>query len=337
LAASLVTTDIDFERDGRQISTLRLPYSSNLSAYGVIPLPIAVLKNGTGPTALLMGGNHGDEYEGPVALGKLIREFDLRALRGRLIILPAANYPAVMAGLRNSPIDGLNLNRSFPGDRNGSPTQQIAHYIAEILMPMADAVVDLHSGGATLDFVHCANIYRLDHGALRDRTLALAEAFGAPLTVMFDDRGEERTILATAKRLKIPALTTELGGGASLSIEGLRLCSVAVLRVLRFMGLVEDDPPSFAGQTRFVEISNETSYVYAPCTGLFEPADQLGVEVRAGTPAGWVHFLGDPGRKPVEVPYRQSGLLCMKRPPAQVAAGDCLTLVVTDLADRQAI
>jgi hypothetical protein len=327
---TLISTDIDFSRDGKQVSVLRLPHSSNASAYGVIAIPIAVIKNGDGPTVMLMAANHGDEYEGPVTLGKLIRELEPAMIRGRLILLPAANFPAATAGLRNSPIDGLNLNRCFPGNPDGSPTQQIAHYIAKFLMPMADALLDLHSGGATLDFIPCVNIYRHD-GALRDRTLALARNFGAPLTILFDDRGEERTILATARRLGLPAMTTEMGGGATLSIPGLRLCMAGMRRVLAHLEVMP-----FAGSeatpsaTRLVEISNQGSYVYAPMSGLFESFHNLGATVEMDQLAGSIHFLDDPARPPVEVRYPGSGLLCMTRPPAQVVRGDCLALVVTD-------
>jgi uncharacterized protein len=42
-------------------------------------------------------------------------------------LLPAVNYPAVMASRRVSRIDGGNLNRSFPGDAAGTPTEMISH------------------------------------------------------------------------------------------------------------------------------------------------------------------------------------------------------------------
>jgi predicted deacylase len=69
-------TDLDFEREGRQIGWLNLPYSPHTDAWGVIPVPAAVIKHGRGPTVLLTGGVHGDEYEGPITLGRLIRETD---------------------------------------------------------------------------------------------------------------------------------------------------------------------------------------------------------------------------------------------------------------------
>jgi predicted deacylase len=58
---------------------------------------IAVIRNGTGPTAFLMAGNHGDEYEGQIALCKLIRAIDPAQVQGRVIVMPAANLPAAMA------------------------------------------------------------------------------------------------------------------------------------------------------------------------------------------------------------------------------------------------
>jgi hypothetical protein len=79
---SLIATDVDFERTGFQTGTLRLPWSHDRSAYGHIPIPLAVLNAGAGPTVLLTGGNHGDEYEGPVALMKLMQRLPSMKIRG---------------------------------------------------------------------------------------------------------------------------------------------------------------------------------------------------------------------------------------------------------------
>src|ERR1043166_8938898 len=151
-ARSRLSPKIDLDGDGKQTGFLRLPHSVHRSAYGWIPIPIARISNrgvnGSGPTILLMAGNHGDEYEGQVALGRLIRELDPAEVRGRVIILPSANFPAAMAGTRTSPLDQGNLNRSFPGDPAGGPTAQIAYYIEHELLPRCDFVLDIHSGGS---------------------------------------------------------------------------------------------------------------------------------------------------------------------------------------------
>jgi predicted deacylase len=68
-----IWTTLDLEKDGKQHGFLRLPFSTDLSAYGTIPIPITCIRNGEGPTALLVAGNHGDEYEGQIALSKLAR------------------------------------------------------------------------------------------------------------------------------------------------------------------------------------------------------------------------------------------------------------------------
>ena len=121
-SSTLIFTDIDYNRNGKQVDWLNLPHSVTRSAYGAISIPLAVSKNGDGPTVFLMAGNHGDEYEGQIVLCKLIRELEPRHIKGRVIIMPAANLPAAMASARVSPIDQGNLNRAFPGDPNGTPT-----------------------------------------------------------------------------------------------------------------------------------------------------------------------------------------------------------------------
>ncbi|MBM3481534.1 MAG: hypothetical protein FJX69_20380, partial [Alphaproteobacteria bacterium] len=123
---SLIWTEVDYEREGKQVGYLHLPHSVTRSAYGTIAIPVAVIRNGEGPTVFLMAGNHGDEYEGQIVLAKLIRELEPRHIKGRVIVMPAANLPAAMDGARVSPIDGGNLNRAFPGDAEGTPTFQIS-------------------------------------------------------------------------------------------------------------------------------------------------------------------------------------------------------------------
>ena len=150
---SPVTATVDFNADGVQHGFLRLPYSRDDSAWGSVMIPLTVVRNGTGPTALLTGGNHGDEYEGPIALYDLARRLKADEITGRVIIIPTMNQPAFAAGTRTSPIDRGNMNRSFPGRPDGTVTEKIADYFQRVLLPMADVVLDFHSGGRTLDFL----------------------------------------------------------------------------------------------------------------------------------------------------------------------------------------
>ena len=206
MTASRIATEIDFDRDGRQCDFLRLPHSVDRSAYGWIPIPVVCLRNGPGPRVLLMAGNHGDEFEGQVALAKLGHALKPEQVTGRIIILPTANAPAARVGRRNSPVDGLNLNRCFPGDANGSPTEMIAHFIETVLLPQCDAVIDVHSGGQSLRYVPSTHIRRSPDPARFARASALMEAFNAPYSWVFEGARETRALNAAAERCGIVAL-----------------------------------------------------------------------------------------------------------------------------------
>ncbi len=326
-----IATDLDFDRDGRQVGVLRLPHSPHLDAWGSVPIPAAVVKNGTGPTLLLTGGNHGDEYEGPVTLGELIRDLDPGAIQGRLIILPAMNTPAVKAGRRTSPADGLNMNRTFPGDPVGSTTQQISHYVANVLMPMADAFVDVHSGGSSLNFIPSAFLQPPADPDLRKRGEAAVRAFGAPYAVVGDTLGEPRTGTGAAVAKGLLALSSEMGGAGVVDPEALEICRAGVRNLLVHFGLMEGAPASPSTDGPLLEISGHASHVYAAEDGVFVPAHKLGTHVEEGQPAGAVHFLTNPGRPPQPLAYGQSGLLICHRAIGRVEAGNCCAVVASEV------
>jgi predicted deacylase len=155
-ATSRLSADIDLLAEGKATGFVRVPHSVHRSAYGWIPIPIVRIKNGDGPNVLMQAGNHGDEWEGQIGLGNLIRALQPKDIKGRLVILPSANFPAAMEGRRTSPIDEGNLNRSFPGDAEGTITQQIAYFIEHSLLPGFDYSFDFHSGGSSLTYIPSA-------------------------------------------------------------------------------------------------------------------------------------------------------------------------------------
>ena len=325
----LVHATVDFERDGKQVGFLHLPLSEHDDAWGVIRVPLAVIKNGSGPTVILEGGNHGDEYEGPIALGEIIRDLDPAQVSGRLIFLPAVNLPAVVAGRRTSPIDGLNLNRSFPGDPAGTPTQQIAAYLNDVLFPMADAFIDLHSGGSSLDIMPSAVVEPVADPAHHARNIAAVMAFDAPVVVVIDNRGDPRTSTASAARAGLTVVGTEMAGAGTVSPDALALCRRGVRNVLAHLGVL---PPGHASprraQSAFYAIAGTGAHVLATDDGVFEPFHRNGEHVRAGQPAGRIHFLADPGRPPAELRYETDGMLYARRQPGRVRPGNCCLVVV---------
>ena len=329
---TMIFTDVDYNRQGKQVDWLNLPHSVTRSAYGAISIPIAVIRNGEGPTVFLMAGNHGDEYEGQIVLAKLIRELEPSHVRGRVIILPAANLPAAMDGARVSPIDQGNLNRAFPGDPHGTPTFAIAHYIDSILYPMADYHHDLHSGGSSLKYVPFCSMRKSGDAALDARSLAALQAFDAPLSMVWAYNPENRLAGAAAARRGLVSLGGEFGGGGNVDRSSLAMLDRGVRNFLQFSGVMADTEPLPPPQgTRLVEVSSRDHYVYATESGLLEPLVDLGAEVRQGDLAGQIHFVDNPARPPVPCHFRRAGMVVCQRHFGRVQRGDCVAHLATDV------
>lgn len=330
---SMIFTDIDYEAQGKQVDWLHLPHSVTRSAYGAIAIPIAVIRNGEGPTVFIMAGNHGDEYEGQIVASNLVRELQPEHIRGRVIILPAANLPAAMDSARVSPIDHGNLNRAFPGDPHGTPTFAIAHYIDSVLYPMANFHHDLHSGGSSLRYVPFCSMRKSGDPALDARSLAALKAFGSPISMVWTYVPENRLASAAAARRGLVSLGGEFGGGGGVDRGSLAMLERGVQRFLHHTGVMATAlAPEIAtpGPIRLVETNSRDHFVYAPEAGLLEPLADLGADVEKGQPAGRIHFVDNPAREPVTCYFRQTGMVICQRHYGRVERGDCVAHLATD-------
>jgi len=327
---SRISTDIEFEQEGFQTGTLRVPHSVDRSAYGHIPIPIAVLKLGDGPTALLTGGNHGDEYEGPIALMKLLQRMPSMQISGRLIVVPGLNFPALLAGRRTSPIDGANMNRIFPGHRDGSITEMIAHYVDTELFPRADFVFDIHSGGASFDHLPTLLVAPPADPGQRREYRRIVDAFAAPNAMVMDLLGEDRTYGAAIERHGKLFLCGEFGGYATCNPQGLAIVEEGLQRVLAALGICAGEAlPAQRYDTRWLQVEGERHYVFAATRGIFEPAFELGDHVNAGDLAGRVFDPHAPWAQPIELKFRSAGVVVIVRSFASVEPGDCVALVAS--------
>lgn len=318
-------TEFDAEMDGKHFSWIKIGHSVNKSGYGVIPIPITIIKNGAGPTLLLQAGVHGDEYEGQIALARLIHDLDPGSIKGRIIVIPAANRPAVVAGTRVSPIDDENLNRVFPGDPYGSVTERIAHFIAGEILPLCDSMIDLHSGGQSSELmIYCA-AGMTGQSQQDEKTRALLKAFNAPVSLEFKSEAGGGNVSQVARDLGVTVLTAELGGGGGVDIDALNIGERGVYRVLDHLGMLPlgvDWQPAI--ESRGVRISGTSAYTYVYEAGVFEPLHRLGDPVNAGEVAGYIHFPENPGREAIPVHFDAAGLLYCRRAIGRVEPGDCV-------------
>lgn len=323
MSKSSVKIDISLNEDGKHVGYARLPHSVDRSAYGWLPIPLVSIRNGVGPTVLLMSGTHGDEYEGQVTLTRLIQKLEPEEISGQIIILPMANYPAAQAGLRTSPIDGANLNRIYPGNAQGSVSEVIAHFIETELFSRADVVLDLHSGGSSLNYLpSTVTLAAEDLDTLRE-SKTLMSVFGAPYGVVFEGRAGIGSSYDAAIRNKIIRIGTELGGRGWVDPEYRRMCEFGVLRILAHFGVLESQDLPEPPAVKFVNVSSR-SFVYAQAEGIFEAAVSLGDEVKAGDLAGRIYFPSSPLRPTVPAYFEDDGIVICERAVAMCQIGDCL-------------
>lgn len=325
LPASPITATVDFDHNGMQHGFLRLPYSRDDSAWGSVMIPIAVIRNGKGPTALLTGANHGDEYEGPIALFDLARTLKPEDVAGRIIIVPAMNYPAFGAGTRTSPIDRGNLNRSFPGRPNGSVTEKIADYFTRHLLPLADLVLDFHSGGRTLDFVPLAAAHVLPDKEQEARCFAAVAAFSAPYSLRMLEIDAVGMYDTTAETLGKTFMTTELGGGGTARAETIRIAKRGLRNVLRHIGILDGDAEVSFSQP--LDMPSAECFTFAEQGGLIEPFVDLGKPVRRGDLLGRVYPTGRTGQAVADYRASIDGILAARHFPGLAKAGDCIAVV----------
>ncbi|MEI4472657.1 N(2)-acetyl-L-2,4-diaminobutanoate deacetylase DoeB [Frigidibacter sp. MR17.24] len=337
LPPSPVTATIALADDGARHGHLHLPHSRDDSAWGAVMIPISVIANGPGPTALLIGGNHGDEYEGPAALWDLARSLAPDEIAGRVIVLPALNHPAFLAATRTSPIDRGNLNRSFPGHPAGTVTQKIADYVTRHLLPASDIVLDIHSGGRTLDFLPFAAAHELAQAEHSARCRAAVAAFGAPFSMQMRELDAVGMLDTTAEAMGKTFVTTELGGGGTVTAASAAIAARGIRGLLAHAGILPAKAaPAKTAPTRWLSMSDPRAFHIAGAAGLCQPLRDLGSPVMQGEPIALIFDTARTGTAPVTVTAAMTGLLAARHFPGLVKMGDCLAVIATEIAPSEA-
>jgi predicted deacylase len=247
-------------------------------------IPVLVV-NGALPGSRLCiaAGIHGDEYEGMEAVRRLVEELDPRTLRGAVIGLPCVNPPAFQAAARSSGVDHLNLNRIFPGDKNGSLSMRWAAAFVTEVIPHIDALVDLHTGGGFGLIAPCTIV----QAGYEPLTMDLGLAVGHELIWKGGTWGGTARI-STLEAGK-PAITVEAGGGGGCREETIVLHLQGLRNAMRHFKLVDGVPETLP---EYKEIRG--TFALASCGGFFRAEAAPGQAVRQNDPIGAiVNHWGD--------------------------------------------
>jgi predicted deacylase len=325
-----LVSGVDFAASGLQLGHLAVDHSNNAHDAAVIPSPIAVINGAPGPTAMLIAGTHGDEYEGQVLLQEMIRTISPDDVTGRLIILPALNILAVREGRRVSEVDGTNMNRALPGQRCGGPADQIAAIVAEDLMPLADYVIDIHSGGTNSEYVPSAFVYSGPDPQSWKRKVAAVEAFNMPYAVVVKPMLKPGSISGMADKLGITMISTELSGRGGITIETLDRARHGLRSLLAHWGLLPAPAAGMAAETpAWIELVGRSA-VHSTTAGLFEPKVVPGQHVRAGELLARVYSIEELDRPAKDFFAPMDGIVAIVRQPPLVSVGTTLVDIAVD-------
>ena len=326
-----IKSNIDLSKSGYQYGELMLPWSNNSVPLGYHPTPFISIKNGSGKKILIIGGNHGDEFEGPCAIMRLAQNIKYKELKGQVILIPALSFEAVKNSSRVNPFDNKNMNRAFPGDPNGTPTEMVADFLERELIPSCDAVIDLHSGGKASFFEPCTLPTKSKNKKLFDANMELAERFGLSLVWVLGPNNDNRSLNSAAERAGVAMIAAELGGGGGANPKITALAETGLINILHYLKILKLDkskPPN--EKIKKVELRNPDATIYAPAKGLFDRLVKAGQTVKIGQTAGWFHYFMEPERPSLELKFKHNGFILAHTNRGIVEKGEMLTLVVQE-------
>ncbi|TIL84092.1 MAG: succinylglutamate desuccinylase/aspartoacylase family protein [Mesorhizobium sp.] len=320
----------DIDTPGISRGHLVVPGGADL---GELSLPVFSLNKGEGPRLLVAGGNHGNELEGPLVARRLIEWLPEAQTCGRVIILPVLNPLAVEAWSRNTPLDGLNLNRVFPGRADGSVTERIADAVSRVLLPMADTVFDLHSFGPTWDFPPAVITHPIADAHLMAKTLQMAEAFKLPVTLLWEHDDTTGMFDSWAHSQGKVFICAEFGGG-TVSAEALAVYEAGVRNALIKLGLVEGKVENVSFRQKRSSQALETlasDELKSPAPGIFEPRCSVLDEVKHGDLLGVLHAMDSLSAKSIDIRAPGASIVLAIRSGAHVDRNQAVAFVARPL------
>ncbi len=274
-------------------------------------IPFTVI-HGTrpGPVLALVAGVHGVEYPPVLALQRLRASIDPRSLAGTVVLIHMANMPSFLARtIYYGPKDGQNLNRVFPGKRDGTLSERIAFVLTSEVIDRATHVIDIHCGDGN-EWLRPYSYWVVTGApAVVAASKDLALAFGLDHIVIDTERPSDPAasvyLANTAMTRGKPALTAESGGWSRTDEESIARIERGVAGVLTHLGMRAGGPPPVAHPVWL----GRNEVLRAGFTGLLYPMVEPGQTVAAGTLIARVTDFHGRVLEEIRSPFRRRGPL----------------------------
>ena len=321
---------VDLTSPGKRDYFVELEHPTIWGHY-LVPVTVFVgAKAEPGRGVLATGATHGNEYEGPIALKHLLSEIRIDNVSGRIILVPVLNVSAFRAGRRDTPDDGVNLNRAFPGNASGSLSYRLADFVVQKLFPHAHVVLDLHAGGQVARFAPCTSFHYVHDEPQQRQMQDVARGFGVPFVMIYQDK-TPGLLSSTAERMDKICVGGEFGWGEAVSREGVSMCRQGVLAAAIAQGQLRGPAPQNRhtppDRQRLIDNSERDCYLTAPRDAYFEPAVDLGAPVSKGQRVAWLHDFGDPSSAATEMLAPHDGYVSALAWGAKVMQGQSVVVV----------
>ncbi len=258
-------------------------------------IPVVIIK-GTkpGPTLALVAGAHGTEYASIIALESLIQSADPQDVSGALIIVPLVNVASFEKKVPHvNPTDGKSMNRSYPGNPNGTQTERALAVITKEVVDKCDYLIDLHGGDLDESLRPYSYWSKAGDDRLDNASRAMVLAFGLDHIIFVTDRPKDpnasRYLDSTASTRGKPAIAVEAGYSGTTEPSDVEALVDGCYNVMRFLKMLPGKASAVEHPVWIGKISSVTS----ESTGIFYPSVERGTYVAEGMKIGYVtDFFG---------------------------------------------
>ena len=301
-------------------SQVRANYPVSLGT-STVWLPVAITHGSApGPVLAVTAGIHGGEYVPIVAVRQFIRDLDPTRMRGTIVAcLQSSPAAFLQRSAFVNPLDGQNLNRSFPGHPGGGPTSRLAAWLWENLLSRADYYVDCHCGDLPEALDPFTSVSPGPDGIVSERSRALADCFDVARLIVSRTAG---STIGEAALAGIPAVLVEVGGEGRWSQHEADIQRRGLHRVAATAGIL---PAEEGAQRPHLPVFEDAADVLSDGPGLWFPEVAIGTFVASGTRLG---RLEDPfGDAVQEILAPAAGVLSYGLSSLAAVEGDLLASI----------